>query len=262
MIRILVGTVLALALTAPVRADVTLHQTTGSKGMAMSGDAKAVTRIKGNKMRTDTTLGDKTHTMIFDVDAQKLYMFDSQKKEVDVWDMAAFGAEIGKAVDVSGAKASINPNGQTRQIAGHSAAGYDIEVSMNAAMGGSKDMMMTVTLAGPAWIVKNAPGSADYVRFYKAAADKGWIFSDPRGAKAQPGQAKAMAEMYRRMAEIGGIPYQTDMQIKMSGSGPMAAVFSKMGNMTMTTTVDSVETGSLADDLFAPPAGYKLNQKK
>jgi hypothetical protein len=42
----------------------------------------------------------------------------------------------------------------------------------------------------------------------------------------------------------------------------MAAVFSKMGNMTMTTTVDSVEVGPLADDLFAPPAGYKLNQKK
>jgi len=262
MTRILVGTVLALALAAPVRADVTLHQTTGGKGMGMSGDAKAVTRIKGNKMRTDTTLGDKTHTMIFDVDAQKLYVFDSQKKEVDVWDMAAFEAEIGKAVDVSGAKASINPNGQTRQIAGHSAAGYDIEVSMNSAMGGSKDMTMTVTLAGPAWIVKNAPGSADYARFYKAAADKGWIFSDPRGAKAQPGQAKAMAEMYRRMAEIGGIPYQTDMQIKMSGSGPMAAVFSKMGNMSMTTTVDSVETGSLADNLFAPPDGYKVNQKK
>jgi len=42
----------------------------------------------------------------------------------------------------------------------------------------------------------------------------------------------------------------------------MAAVFSKMGNMTMTTRVDSVEVGPLADDLFAPPAGYKLNQKK
>ena len=35
-----------------------------------------------------------------------------------------------------------------------------------------------------------------------------------------------------------------------------------MGNMSMTSTVQSVETGALADDLFAPPAGYKLNQKK
>ena len=230
--------------------------------MGISGNAAAVTYIKGNKMRSDVVTGDKTQTMVFDVDAQKLYMFDSKKKEADVWDMAAFGGEISKAVDVSGAKASVKPNGQTKQIAANPAAGYDMEISMQSALGGSKDMMMTVTLSGPIWIVKNAPGSADYSRFYKAAVEKGWIFSDPRGAKAQPGQAKAISEMYRQMAEIGGIPYETNVQIKMGGSGPMAALLSKLGNVTMTTTVDSVDVAPLADDLFAPPAGYKLNQKK
>jgi hypothetical protein len=32
--------------------------------------------------------------------------------------------------------------------------------------------------------------------------------------------------------------------------------------MSMSTVVDSVETGSLADDVFAPPEGYKLNSKR
>jgi hypothetical protein len=260
--RIFVAAVLGLALAAPAHGDVTLKQTTNGKGMGISGNASGVTYIKGNKMRSDVTMGDKTQTMIFDVDAQKLYIFDSKKEEADVWDMATFGAELSKAVDVSGAKASLKATGQTKQIAGHTAARYDLEISMQSAMGGSKDMTMTVNLSGPVWIVKNAPGSADYARFYKTAAEKGWIFSDPRGAKAQPGQAKAMAEMYRQMADIGGIPYETDVQIRMSGSGPMAGLFSKIGNMTMTTTVDSVEVGPLADNLFAPPAGYKLNQKK
>lgn len=262
MNRIFAATVLVLGLACPADADVTLKQTTSGKGMGFSGNAPAITYIKGNKMRSDVVMGDKTHSMIFDVDAQKLYVFDSKKKEADVWDMATFGAELAKSVEVSGAKASLKPNGQTKQIAGHSAAGYDMEVSMESAMGGSKDMMMTVTLSGPVWIVKNAPGSADYAGFYRAAADKGFIFSDPRGAKAQPGQAKAMAEMHRQVADIGGIPYATDVQIKMSGSGPLAAVMSRMGNVTMTTTVDGVEVGALADTLFAPPAGYKLNQKK
>lgn len=262
MRRILVGSVIVLGLALPAHADVTLKQTTGGKGMGFSGTASGVTYIKGNKMRSDVIRGDKTQTMIFDVDAQKLYIFDSKKKEADVWDMATFGAEISKAVDVSSTKASLKSNGQTKQIAGHSAAGYDMEVSMQSAMGGSKDMTMTVTLSGPVWIVKNGPGSADYARFYKAAAEKGWIFSDPRGAKAQPGQAKATAEMYRKIADIGGIPYETDTQIKMSGSGPMAGLLSRMGNVTMSTTVDTVEVGPLADTLFAPPAGYKLNQKK
>lgn len=262
MKRIFVGAVLVLGLALPANADVTLKQTTGGKGLGISGTASATTYIKGNRMRSDVVMGDKTQTTIFDVDAQRMYVFDSKKKEADVWDMATFGAELSKTIDMSGAKASVKPNGQTKQIAGRSAAGYDIEVSMRSAMGGSKDMTMTVTLSGPTWIVKNAPGSADYARFYKAAVAKGWIFSDPRGAKAQPGQAKAMAEMYNRMAEIGGIPYETDMHIKMSGSGPMAGLLSKMGNVTMTSTVDSVDVAPLTDGLFAPPAGYKLNQKK
>lgn len=262
MKRIFIATVLGLGLALPVHADVTVKQTTGGKGMGISGSASGATYIKGNKMRSDVVMGDKTQTMISDVDAQKLYIFDSKKKEAEVWDIASLGAEISKAVDVSGTKASVTSNGQTKQIAAHSAAGYDLEVSVQSAMGGSNDMTMTVTLSGPIWIVKNAPGSADYARFYKTAAEKGWVFSDPRGAKAQPGQAKAMAEMHKQIAEIGGIPYEVNVQIKMGGSGPMAGLLSRIGNVTMTTTVDSVDVAPLADNLFAPPAGYKLNQKK
>jgi hypothetical protein len=262
MTRLMIATVLGLGLALPADADVTLKQTTGGKGMGISGSANGVTYIKGNKMRADLVQGDKTQTTIFDVDAQKMYVFDSKKKEADVWDMATFGAELAKTVDVSSATGSLKANGQTRQIGGHAAAGYDMEVSMQSAMAGSKEMNMTVTLSGPIWIVKTAPGAADFGRFYKAAVEKGWIFSDPRGAKAQPGQAKAMAEMYKQIAEIGGIPYETNVQIKMSGNGPLAGLMARMGNVTMTTTVDSVEVAPLADDLFAPPPGYKLNQKK
>ncbi len=71
-----------------------------------------------------------------------------------------------------------------------------------------------------------------------------------------------MAEMYRQLAATGGIPYEQEMNIKMSGEGPMAGMFAKMGNISMTQTVQSVETGALAADLFAPPAGYKLKEQK
>ena len=58
------------------------------------------------------------------------------------------------------------------------------------------------------------------------------------------------------------MPYVTDMEIKMEGEGPMAAMLAKMGGMTMSTTVESVAVGALADELFAAPAGYKLNARK
>ena len=120
------------------------------------------TYIKGNKMRTDTVIGDRTLSMIFDVDAQRLYSFDSKKKEVDAWDMQAFGKNLESSVDTSGMKQSFKPNGQTKQIAGKAATGYDMEMSLPATFGGKDGMKMTVVLSGPVWIVKGAPGTAEH----------------------------------------------------------------------------------------------------
>jgi hypothetical protein len=262
MARTMTVAVLTLLLAAPAFADVTLKQTMTGKGMGMGGTMQSTTYIKGNKMRTDTTIGDRVQSQILDLDTQKMYMFDSNKKEANVFDMASFGQEIGKSVDMSNMKVSFKPNGQTKEIAGQKASGYDLEITVPMTMPGQKDMAMTMNLAGPMWIVKGAPGYADYAQFYKSAVEKGWIFSDPNAAKAQPGQAKAFAEMYKQFAETGGIAYETEAQIKMSGSGPMAGLFAKMGNMTVTTVVNEVTAGPVADSLFSPPAGYKLVNKK
>jgi hypothetical protein len=258
----ILASILALGLAVPAFADVTVKMTMGGKGMGISGNSKGTTYIKGNKMRTDMEVGDKVLSTIFDLDTQKMYSWEAKKKDVDVWDMATFAGELGKSVDTGAMKTSIKPNGQTKAFGSLTANGYDMEISVPASMGGNKDMQMLITMTGPVWIVKNAPGAADYARFYKAAVEKGWIFSNPSAAKAQPGQAKAMAEMFRQFAEIGGIAYETDTQIKMSGSGPMAGLMSRMGNVSMLQTVESVTAGPVADDLFAPPPGSKLNQKK
>jgi hypothetical protein len=257
----------AVAVAAPAYADVTIKMATGGKGMGMAGMSSGTTYIKGNKMRSDLQVGNRTQTTIFDLDAQKMYIFESNRKEADVWDMADFGKQMNSAVNVENMKASLEANGQTKQFGTLTGNGYDMEISVPATMGGNKDMAMTITLAGPVWIVKDAPGAAEYTAFYKAAVDKGWIFGDPRAAKGQPGQAKAMAEMYRQFAEIGGIAYESDIQMKMGlegggGGGLMAGMLAKMGNMSMQTKVEDVQTGPLADDLFAPPAGYKLNNRK
>lgn len=266
MQQFIIAILLSAAVVAPAFADVTIKMTTGGKGMGMSASSSGTTYIKGNRMRTDLQTGNRTQTTIFDLDAQKMYIFESGRKEADVWDMAEFSKQITAAVDVSQLKASIKPNNQTRQFGSLTANGYDMEISMPTSMGGNKEMMMTVTLAGPVWIVKNAPGAADYTAFYRTAVEKGWIFGDPRAARAQAGQAKAMSEMYRQFAEIGGIAYESDIQVKMSmdgaGAGPMAGMLAKMGNMSMQTKVEDVQTGPLADDLFTPPAGYKLNNRK
>ncbi len=260
MKRLIVATLLALGVAAPSFADVTIKAKASGKGMGMATDMVTTTYVKGNKMRTDTVTGDTTSTMIFDVDNQRLYSFDSKKKEADAWDMQAFGSSMTKSVDGGGIKAAIRPNGQTKQLLGKSATGYDMEVSVPAMLGGG--MKINVVMSGPVWIVKGAPGTAEYLNFYKSAIEKGWIFSDPRGAKGQPGQAKAMAEMYRQLAATGGIPYEMETNMKMTGEGPMASVLAKMGSMGTTSTVQSVDTAAVAASLFAVPAGYQIKDQK
>jgi hypothetical protein len=247
---------------APAFADVTIKGTIAGKGMGMSGTMNTVTYIRGNKMRTDMLAGDTTRSTIFDLDTQKMITFDSKKKEADVYDMQRMAADMAKGVQVDEMKVSVKPNGKTKPIAGHTATGYDMEISVPASMGGAGGMKMTVNLVGPMWVVKGAPGTQEYLAFYKNAVDKGWFFTDPRSAKAQPGQAKAMAEVYRQLAATGGIAYETETNIKMSGDGPMAGMLAKMGNISSTQTVTSVDVGGIAADLFAPPAGYKLKEQK
>ncbi len=266
-------TSLLLALTAvcasPAFADLKITQTVSTKAFGPAGGTStSTTYIKGMKMRVDTVSGKTTRTMIFDVEAQKLYSFDSNKKEVDVWNMSDFANQLGGVVSPSEMKASLTPTGETKVIDGKTATGYELNISMPAQIGdqGKGGMSMTVDLTGPVWVVKGAPGTEDFMRFYRAAAERGWIFGDPAGAKRSPGQARAIVEMYKQMASTGGLPYETEMHIKMDmggGSGnPMAGMMSRMGTITSTSTVQTVDTSALADDLFAPPAGYKLKQKK
>ena len=259
--HLLVALALTLAAATTGFADVTLKMTTSNTGGGVANKVPGTVYIKGNRMRTDFEVGTRIQTTIFDVDAQKMYVFDSTKKEADAWDMRALSAELSKQVAPSAVTASITPNGQTKDIAGQSAAGYQLAISVAADPDGKTPMQITAKLAGPVWIAKGAPGAAEYTAFYRAAVEKGFVFSDPRMARTQPGAARAMVEMYQRMAEIGGIPYASEVQISLEGSGPLAAAIAKIGNLSMTTAVDSVATGTVAADLFAPPAGYTINAR-
>lgn len=249
------------SLSAPAFADVTLKQTVAGKAMGVGGTTTSTTYIKGAKMRTETVMGGDTRVTIFDLDAQKMYSFEVGKKEADVYSLGQLQADMSKAVDVSAMTATFAPNGKSKDIGGKSATGYDMSMTMPTSMGGG-DMKMTLTMSGPVWIVKGAPGSADWANFYKQAADKGFIFGDPRAVKANPGQTKALTELYRKMADAGGIAYEMEMNMKMDGSGPLAGLMAKMGGGSTTTTTTDVSAAPLADDLFAVPAGTKLKERK
>lgn len=261
MKRMLLTAVLTAALVTPLSADLTLVQTGSGKGMGFSSKMDTKTYIKGAKMRIDTIDGSTIKSTVFDVDEQKIYMFDNKKKEADMVDMAALGETIEKSVDVGEVEMSIKPNGKTKEIAGRTTNGYDITMTMPVTMGGEKGAPMTLNMTGEAYIAKGAPGTNDFVAFYSAAAEKGFIFGDPRAAKGSPGPAKAMAKNAEELAKLGGVVYESTMQMKGGGDGVMS-LMARLLNISSTSTVVSTDVATLPADMFAPPAGYKIKVVK
>lgn len=245
---------------APASADVKMVATMSGKMMGRTPSGQTITYIKGNKMRTDQALGGSELSTIMDVDAGELISINHKKKEAEIWNVADMAKTLQTAgVAADGVKVSMTPNGQSKTVAGHKAVGHDLDVSVQSSM--AQGMSMTVNISGPAFLSTEAPGARDYAAFYLNAAEKGFFFGDPRAAKAQPGNAKGMMALYKTMAEKG-VPLESVQVIKLSGDGPMAGVFAKMGGGEMTTTVTSISAEPLDDALFAVPAGYTVKRQK
>jgi len=124
-------------------------------------------------------------------------------------------------------------------------------------------MDLTMVLSGTVCLSTAAPGLADYQAFYKAAADSGFIFGDPRMAKSPTGaaQAKAYAALTRKMAEAG-MALESRINITATGDNPMANLMASAAKSDITTTVTKIETGTLPAESFEIPADFKVKTQK
>jgi hypothetical protein len=252
-----------LALSGAALADVTVTtQTTGKMVLDLSGDA--VNMIKGKRQRTDSTLRGKAQTLIIDIEGRRFVDLDAKKKVANVTPLDSIAQELQK-VGVGALDAKLSKTAQTKQIAGHACTVHDISVSMPfSPTGHSGDGMdLTLNLGGTVCLATNVPGLADYQAFYRAAADSGFIFGDPRVAKSPTGaaQAKAYAALTRKMAEAG-MALESNINISAGGSGPMAAMMGRLAKGDIVTTVTKIETGDLPAASFEVPADYKVKTKE
>ena len=255
-IRMAITLLSTVLMTGHAMADVTITATQKGKGMmasAMTGEA--VTRIKGGKMRGDSS-GDASTTTLIDLDAQMMAVLNHKAKEATVTDLGDLQASMGKMTN-NNVKATVTPTGRRQEVAGRGCEEYQVEMTVPAFADPSSPIM--VTTSGPFCIVKDSPGKADYAAFYLKAAEKGFIIGgDPRQAKAQPGQARSMTEVYRQMARLG-VPYLIELDFKMGGEGPMGAMMGRLG-FGFTSTVTRVSVEAIPDALMAVPADYKVKK--
>lgn len=261
MLRSVCTALLAGLLAAPAYADVTVTSQITGKGVGKLAESQSVSYIKGLKMRADSSAGGSPTSTIIDLEAQKFISLNHKKKEAQVLDMAKLRQDMDKVVKGAEATSSLKATGEKKEVAGKACTGYEMTASMPMAMG--KDMEMTMVMTGPVFIAKGAPGSADYAKFYIAAAEKGFIANDPRAAKSAAQQTKGMTALYKAIAETGGIPYYMETRVKIEGGGPMASMMSKMmGGSAFSTTVTAVSTDEIPAEKFTIPADYKVKESK
>jgi hypothetical protein len=242
-----------LGLAGPAAADVTITQRVTGKTAG-----ETTTRIKGNKMRIDTTSGENTTIILLDLDAQQMTMLDAKKKEAMVMPVTQLQEAMGKTSTTMTVKSKVTPTSEKKQVSGYTCTVYDVAIAVPFMAGEGGEGGMALTMSGPACLSKDAPGQAELARLYKAAAEKGFIFGDPRMAKG-PGasMARGIAELQKSLADAGLAIEQTT-NVALEGSGPMVGMMNRMIRGSTTSTLVKIDEGVLAADLFAVPHDYKV----
>jgi opacity protein-like surface antigen len=216
MKQMMTATVAILMASSASWADVTITSTVSGKGTGAG--VQSVTYVKGTKMRTE--LGE--NITIHDASNRQMIVLNVKKREAEIYDMAKIGAEMQKNLRGGELRAEITPTGQKKEILGRSCDEYNLMISVP--MGQGDQAALTLTMSGPLWLARGAPGSDDYATFYKAAAENGMIFGNPQQARNQAAQMKSTTEMYRRIADLTGVPYEMETQMKFEGSGVLASM--------------------------------------
>jgi len=253
-----------LAAAAPAGADVSVTTQTSGKASFLNVGGEGVSQIKGKRMRTDQVVGSKTVSLITDIDNMQFVDINDAKKSATVTPLASIADELQK-VGVGAMDATLTKTSQTKTVAGYPCTVHDMKVSMPFSPTGQpgQGMDATMVLSGTVCLSTAAPGLADYQAFYKAAADSGFIFSNPAVAKSPTGaaQAKAYATLTRKMAEAG-MALESHVTISATGDNPMAQMMAKLAASDITTTVTKIEVGDQPAERFDVPAGYKVKTQK
>jgi hypothetical protein len=228
----------AVAAAGMLLADFSYEQTSKVTGGAMASMMKlagafsrqarepirSTVAVKGDRMLH----GSEVHTQIIDLSKETITTVDFQRK---TWSVMTF-AEMTQMLDELSKKMkdkqngevhfkmSANATGQTRQIGGVEAK----EMLMKMVMEGTdpkSGQTGGMVIATNMWMAPKAPGYEEVTNFYKRMSEKlAWTPGTSMFGMGNPDVAKGMAEVYKEMAKMDGMPVLQE--IRMTGEGQAA----------------------------------------
>ena len=278
--------IIMLCATATAYADFsyTMAQKNQGSPTAAAGPTSIRFFFKGQKMMTDRGTG----ATIVDFDAQTVTTLNKTQKNYSVMKFS----EIGQAAKPDGidAKIDVKETGETKMIDGFKASQTVMTMEVDTPHMGQAGMKMQMEI--DIWRSSDVPGAREMKAFYQRnGADFPWSVMGSSGAQ---GMQKAMADMQRKMAEVGGVTLLTTVRTKSPGGaqtpqiqqaraqletliqqgGPGAdAARQALARMPAATagggalfemTMESRDfsTSSIPDSAFAIPAGFQKVDRK
>jgi len=215
VVRVTLGTIVLLSGALAARADFSYTTTSKTTGGAMAGVAGGNAQVskfyfKGQKMKTET--GDVV--TIIDFDAQTVTTINHRAKTVSVRSLAE-GAPKQSDVPV---RIDVKETGQTKTINGYNAK--EVVMTMETAVP-QAPQMGKMQMEMQLWLSSDVPGIGEVRDFYRKNMDK---FPWTAMGGANPQMAQAIAQMQRKLAEIGGLQVESVMRMKPAGGAGAPAM--------------------------------------
>lgn len=191
----------------------TTSKVTGGTLVSPGGANNAPSKyyFKGQKMKSDN--GEVA--TIIDFDAQTFTILNNRLKTITTRSLGQVGAGA-RATDVS-AKVDVRETGQQKTINGFNAKELimtmDVSSPETQQTGGGK-MQMEMDM----WLSSDVPGAGELRDFYKRNMDR-MPWSVMSGSLS-PSMRSGIAEMQRKLAEIGGVQVLSVMKMKSAGGAP------------------------------------------
>jgi hypothetical protein len=261
-------------------------KTTGGMMAAAAGGSQPSRHLfKGDKMKVDR----ETMATIIDFGAQAITHINHAQKTYTVTPFSEIGAKLDRAaMDVS---IDVRETGQRKVIGGYNCREVVLTMDTEAQQAPSRPgagMKMRITM--DLWISPDVPGYQELHAIYKRiAAGPGWAAM--MGGAGNQGMMKAMADLQKKMADLGGVPVLQTIKMGAAGDSPQAAqaqqqmaearqrleamkaqggaqakaaeaMLARMGGsggsfMEITTESSGFSTAAIPASEFAPPAGYQ-----
>jgi hypothetical protein len=239
-------------------ADVRITETVVAKaGDRSQPAATRVTAVQGNRMRIDHQQDKESASTLYDLNDSVTIALDTKKKRADVRAMAERNAKLEKLYPRARTTTTLTATGTRRDVAGVSCGDHTFSVRVPL----TKDESIAFMLTGSACVAADAPGAGDYLAFARAAIDRQLLLGPASDNRLVLALVRAQTELYRALADAGGIPFVVDMNMAVDGKGMLAGMVRKLLSGSRTSTVTAVSAGPLDEAMFVVPAGWKRENK-